>query len=136
VLWTASAAVTACDLEAVPARAEPDWERLIGPQRLALARTAAGAGEDLSTAATRCWSVAECLKKAEIPLDATILLEETGPGGWVYFTAGGVEIATWAGAIEGSSPRFVCAVLRPARPGPAGGAPARSSRTRAGLARR
>ena len=57
-----SSFVVDCDVHVVIDRVPDDWERLLGPDQLTLAKLIGlEGGEDLSIAATRVWRAAECL---------------------------------------------------------------------------
>jgi enediyne polyketide synthase len=84
-----------CDLEPVAPRLTEDWRGLLGAVRHRLAAlVAAEAGEDADTAATRVWSAGEAAKKAGLPVDVPLVLDEVAGGGWVLLRAGAARVAT------------------------------------------
>jgi len=101
-----------CDLELVRLRGEGRWREVLGPERLALAKTVAReAGEDLDTAATRVWAALEALKKAGAPWHESPALVGSHADRWVCLRAFGSTIATCAAALRGQGAPLVLAVL-------------------------
>jgi enediyne polyketide synthase len=95
------------DLEVVTERVEDDWATLLGH---GLAVRDLVTGEPAAVAATRVWSVLECLRKAGMPGHA-VTLDRVTPDGRVVFAAGGARIATWVTAVHGSPGPVVFAFL-------------------------
>jgi enediyne polyketide synthase len=95
------------DLEVVTERVEDDWATLLGH---GLAVRDLVTGEPAAVAATRVWSVLECLRKAGLPGHA-VTLDRVTPDGRVVFAAGGARIATWVTAVHGSPGPVVFAFL-------------------------
>jgi enediyne polyketide synthase len=100
----------AADLEVVADRTEEDWATLLGARQLPVRDLVAGRGEPTAVAATRVWSVLECLHAAGLPVGA-VSLDAVTPDGWVVFAQGGSRIATWATAVHGAPGTVVFAVL-------------------------
>jgi enediyne polyketide synthase len=86
-----------CDVHVVIDRVPDDWERLLGPDQLTLAKLIGlERGEDLSIAATRVWRAAECLGRAGRPDAAALTLAESGRDAWILLAAGEARIATFS----------------------------------------
>ncbi|RPF19721.1 type I polyketide synthase [Myceligenerans xiligouense] len=101
----------AVDVELVEPRPEETWLGLLDSVNLATAaRVAADLGEDLDTAATRIWSVLECLRKTG---QVTSSVHAGAPLGdsWTEFTVGRDRVASWAGR-DLAGRRITAAVLR------------------------
>ena len=73
------------------------WRDLLGSERYALAEILAKeSSEDFDIAATRVWSVAECLKKAGVAYDAPLMFDKVHDSEWVSMGSGSMTIATAA----------------------------------------
>ncbi|MFG3503962.1 SDR family NAD(P)-dependent oxidoreductase [Streptomyces sp. NPDC047821] len=93
----------ACDWEAVGARSEDDWRRMLGAGRLDLTELLRRqSGEPFDTAATRVWTALECLAKAGRPPRAPLTLGGVFDGGWVLLRSGGALIASGVVRVAGA----------------------------------
>ena len=93
----------ACDVERVVPRADGVWDGLLGSDRLRMAqRISRERSEDLHTAATRLWNVAECMKKAGLAPAAPLVLDSISKDGWVLFRSGTLMIASCVTALQGT----------------------------------
>jgi enediyne polyketide synthase len=100
-----------CDVQQVLTGPEVDWDGLLGSQ-VGLARIVAGeVGEDLAVAATRVWSVIECLRKAGNSITEQATLHHRTPDGWVVFARGEVRVATFVTSLSQVDGDVVFAVL-------------------------
>lgn len=86
-----------CDLEVVLPRSPENWRTLLGSERYQLAELIAK-NEPFDVAATRVWSVIECLKKSGCT--ASPLLESANMDRSVLFRAGRHSIATFVESIR------------------------------------
>ncbi len=92
----------ACDLELIESRAASVWQDLLGKEKLQLAERISGEqAESLDTAATRLWSVTECLRKTGLATQAPLVLASSGTDCWVLFRSGRLVIATGALPVRG-----------------------------------
>ncbi len=99
------------DLEQVSGRASEVWRELLGEDSLQLARLiATERPETLDAAATRLWSVRECLKKSGGSAGAPLVLDALGADGWVVFRSGSMVIATCIMAVRGAGSPMVVGV--------------------------
>jgi enediyne polyketide synthase len=104
------AGTVGCDVETVRER-PGDWEGLLGPGPLALARLAERErGEPFPVAATRVWCAVECLRKTGHLLPGPLTLDQEGADGWVLFTAGRSRIATFATRLRGEPDPVIFAI--------------------------
>ncbi|MEU7821733.1 type I polyketide synthase [Catellatospora sp. NPDC049133] len=104
-----------CDVEPVRARAEADWQGLLGAHTT-LARLAGQAlGEDADTASTRVWAAMECLQKAGQPAQGPLTLLPSPRPGWTLFSYGELRIATFACTLRGWADPVVLAILTEGR---------------------
>jgi enediyne polyketide synthase len=102
----------ACDVEPVRERTADTWRDVLTVERYALAQfVAREAREGESVAATRVWSAAECLVKAEGSPDAPLVLESADADGWVTFRTGAAIVATYVARLRGNECPLVLAVL-------------------------
>ncbi len=102
----------ACDVETVRDRSGQDWRALLGADLAALGTTIQrAAGDKPAVAATRVWGAVECVRKAGRALAQPLILEGTGPGGWVALRSGPASIATFATRLRGQPQAIVLAVL-------------------------
>ncbi|HEX6203803.1 MAG TPA: SDR family NAD(P)-dependent oxidoreductase [Thermoanaerobaculia bacterium] len=93
-----------CDVEPVAPRPPEDWRGLLGAGRHRLAAlVAAEADEDADTAATRVWAAGEAAKKAGLPVDVPLVLDEVAGGGWVLLRAGGARVATFVAPLAAAA---------------------------------
>jgi len=100
----------ACDLEAVRARPHSLWRELLGETACAMAeRIARERSEGLDCAASRLWTVMECLKKAGAPLHAPLVLEAASEDGWFLLRSGGLALASCLMAVQGMNERMAVA---------------------------
>jgi enediyne polyketide synthase len=111
-LAVAAPRTVACDVEAVDGRTAAQWDHLLG-ERADLARLVAReTGETQDTAATRVWSAAECLVKAQLAPHTPLTVEPSPRPHWVVFTAGGgARIATFVTALRHTPQPVVFAFL-------------------------
>jgi enediyne polyketide synthase len=101
-----------CDIEEVTTRPLTVWLDLLGLQRLKLAETIIQeTGEDLDTAATRVWSVGECLKKAGANINVPLTLVWARSDGWVKLAAGSLNVVTFITTVRAMPRRLSVAVL-------------------------
>jgi enediyne polyketide synthase len=92
-----------CDLQEVTPRHETRWRDLLGDTRLQLARQLADSTRStLDVAATQIWASIECLKKAGLPLDVPLTLEETQPDGWTTLRCGTRRLVTCLTTLQGA----------------------------------
>jgi enediyne polyketide synthase len=110
-LSVAAANRIGCDLEAVIDRPADDWRELLGPDRFRLAEELVAETHDINAAATRLWTVLECLKKVGIPANAPLTRRPTAPEGWVVFESGRLKIATFIADLRDLVEPVVLAVL-------------------------
>jgi enediyne polyketide synthase len=104
-----------CDVEPVRARAEADWQGLLGAHTT-LARLAGQAlGEDADTASTRVWAAMECLQKAGQPAQGPLTLLPSPRPGWTLFSYGELRIATFVCTLRGWADPVVLAILTEGR---------------------
>ncbi|MEV3988937.1 SDR family NAD(P)-dependent oxidoreductase [Streptomyces sp. NPDC049837] len=102
----------ACDWEAVTARGEDDWKRVLGTERLALTELLLRqSGEPFDVAATRVWTALECLAKAGRSPRAPLTLGGVFDGGWVLMRSGDALIASGVLRVERVGERVAVAVL-------------------------
>jgi enediyne polyketide synthase len=107
----------ACDLEPCSDRPEATWRDLLGPAGLQLAYALGSAsGEPLSAAATRVWTLRECLRKAGGPPAALPTLVAVHAGGWLELALGRRALFSWLAAIEGAARMAFGLVLDPDPP--------------------
>jgi len=101
-----------CDVEVVSSRSFSVWQDLLGSERFRLAEVIAEEGdEDLNIAATRVWTVTECLKKAGAIGNSPIVLESLMADSWVLVASGPQITATCVTHTRNSKPQLVFAVL-------------------------
>ncbi|ORT55439.1 type I polyketide synthase [Streptomyces sp. CB03238] len=115
VLQTESGAhgEVACDWEAVTARGEDVWRRVLGTDHLALtALLRRQSGEPFEVAATRVWTAVECLAKAGRPPGAPLSLGGVFDGGWVLMRSGDALIASGVVRVVQVEGPVAVAVLR------------------------
>jgi enediyne polyketide synthase len=103
-----------CDVEAVAERPSSAWREVLGSERMALvSRVANQCGENESTAATRVWTAAEALKKCGGDFAAPLVLASAETGGWLRYSSGTFEIASWvAPIVEAGACAFAFAAPR------------------------
>jgi enediyne polyketide synthase len=100
-----------CDVELAAQRTAEEWEGLIGPDGLALARLLAREqGEDVSIAATRVWGAVESLRKNG-HTRTELVAEPNAPHGWAVLRSGQARITTFATALQGVGDPVVFTVL-------------------------
>src|SRR6185295_6615537 len=85
---------------------------LLGPERHPLSELISeSSGESRDVAATRVWTALECLKKADVPSHAPLLLASSAPQGWVFLSSGRLTIGTFVATLRNSAEPIVFAVL-------------------------
>jgi len=100
-LAVAGADGVACDLEAIITRSESVWQDLFGADNFLLARRISREqSEGLDIAATRLWTVIECLKKAGLSAQSPLMFDSSTADGWVLFRSGGLTIASGIGTVR------------------------------------
>lgn len=93
--------MVACDVEQVTERDVADWQGLLGPGPLELARLISRErGERLSASATRVWGAVECLRKVGRAAAEPITLAEPGTDRWVLLRSGNAQIATFLTSLQ------------------------------------
>lgn len=93
----------ACDAEPVVERPVSVWQDLLGPERYALAGIIAReGGENLTSAATRVWTAAECLKKAGAAGAAPLTLTSIGNDTWTLLKSGDLTAASCTVQVAGA----------------------------------
>lgn len=89
-----------CDLEKVTFQTDPHWLALLGEERYQLANYVSRVcKEQLSVSATRIWGIAESIKKADLHLLGTILLERQDSPYLHYYKCGNnaiLSLAFWS----------------------------------------
>ncbi|MFC8849248.1 MULTISPECIES: SDR family NAD(P)-dependent oxidoreductase [unclassified Micromonospora] len=110
-LCTAAAGVLGCDVEPVVVRAPEDWQGLLGVHAELAALTGGVSGEDQNSAATRVWTVVECLQKAGRSTLGPVSLHSADRPGWVVYSTGEGYVATFATSVRGITEPVVFAVL-------------------------
>ncbi len=101
-----------CDAQAVQGREPNQWRELLGDTRYVLAETVAReAGEEVTTAAARVWTVVECLTKLGANADAPVTLEPHGQDGWIHFTSGAYRAASTVETVAGMAEPVALAVM-------------------------
>jgi enediyne polyketide synthase len=112
-LATGHADRLACDVHVVVDRVPADWQLLLKPDQLSLAKQIGlDRGEDLSVAATRVWRAMECLDRAGLPDQAAaITLAEARRDAWVVLAAGDVKIATFPTYLHNEVAPVVLTIL-------------------------
>jgi enediyne polyketide synthase len=117
-LAIAGSASLACDIEQVMERSVSEWQDLLGKNRLALASLVAKKlKEDMSLAATRIWTAAECLTKIGTMPDAALCLDSSIGTGWVLFSSGRLKVASCAIQISGDAEKLVLSIVTQTVPG-------------------
>jgi enediyne polyketide synthase len=99
------------DVQAVPVRADTDWDALLGPQRGLADRLVADTGEPLALAATRVWTVIECVRKSGCSIIGRPAIDRYGPDGWAVFALGDLRILTFTTTLTNTDGDVVFAVL-------------------------
>jgi enediyne polyketide synthase len=102
-----------CDVHVVADRVPADWEQLLTPDQLTLAKLIGlEREEDLSVAATRVWRAVECLSRTGLPDTAAITLAEPGRrDAWVLLAAGQARIATFPTYLHNERAPVVFTIL-------------------------
>lgn len=99
----------ACDLE--PVLSGPDWPALLGREGLALAATIARETSETSDlAATRVWTVQECVTKHGLPLESPVMFERR-EGDLVWLRAGRARVASGVFRVSGREDAVAVSVL-------------------------
>lgn len=113
-LAVAGAGPVGCDLEVVSHRSPTVWRDLLGPERFELAQyISRNAQEDFDAAATRAWSMMECLQKAGEMASVPLLYDSRQTDGWVVLRAGRHRVATWVVKTKAVTEPVALAVLVP-----------------------
>jgi len=99
----------ACDLEPVVKRDEQVWADLLGMHQDLMA--VISKDEDRDRAATRIWTVRECLKKIGALLDTPLTLKSREADGWILLGAGNMIIASSVIAVKTNDKPLALAVL-------------------------
>jgi enediyne polyketide synthase len=111
-LVIAGARRLACDVEAVEARDTSVWRDLLGTESFALAELVARlSGEAPDSAATRVWTVRECLKKAGASETAPLTFGSADGGAWVTFESPTYSARTYSAELSGHEGSFIFTVL-------------------------
>jgi enediyne polyketide synthase len=94
-------------------RVPADWEGLLTPDQLTLAKLIGlERDEDLSVAATRVWRAVECLSRTGVPDSAAITLAESGRrDAWILLAAGEAKIATFPTYLHNERAPVVFTIL-------------------------
>jgi enediyne polyketide synthase len=100
-----------CDIQAVPAPSDVDWPGLLGPLVELARQTAGETGEAFHRAATRVWTVVECVRKAGQAVVGQATLDRHTPDGWVSFAVGEARVATFVTTLANVDGDVVVAVL-------------------------
>jgi enediyne polyketide synthase len=102
-----------CDVHVVVDRVPADWQLLLKPDQLSLARQiGVERGEDLSVAATRVWRAVECLDRAGLAdRAAAITLAESRRDAWIVLAAGDAKIATFPTYLHNEVAPVVLTIL-------------------------
>jgi enediyne polyketide synthase len=102
-----------CDVHVVADRVPADWEGLLTPDQLTLAKLIGlERDEDLSVAATRVWRAVECLSRTGLPDSAAITLAESGRrDAWILLAAGEAKIATFPTYLHNERAPVVFTIL-------------------------
>ena len=108
---------TGCDVEAVRERTLKTWRELLGADRGQLVdHVVQASGENHNTAATRVWTVIECLKKAGLPTTAAVRFNSHDDEGGVIFDGLSFQIATIAVDVKTANHPLVFSVLVHTKP--------------------
>jgi len=111
-LAVAAATGVTCDVEPVRGRGASRWQELLGSDRWGLAQEIARqAGENLDQAATRVWVGLECVKKADAPWNAPLLVLTVRADGWVCLGTPGGIVATYVATLQEHDGPLVLGVL-------------------------
>jgi enediyne polyketide synthase len=103
----------ACDLEEVIGRPHTMWRDLLGDEAFLMAEWIAHeSAESLDVAATRLWTMVECLKKIGQPDASLLVFEGRTEDGWTLHRSGGISIATCAATVQRSKSPLVAAFAR------------------------
>jgi enediyne polyketide synthase len=112
MLAVAGSGQVSCDVEPVRDRDAEQWRALLGDDLFALAGLVAREhGEELSMAATRAWSAAQCLRKADRAVTGPVTLGRSRTDGWVRLDAGSVRIATFVTQLRDDEDFTVFTIL-------------------------
>lgn len=111
-LVAALAGEVGCDVQRVTGQALADWELLLSPEQLTLAKVVGlECGEDLPAGATRVWGAIECLRKVGRAVTGPITLARCGPDGWVEFRAGTARASSLLAHLRGEASPAVFTIL-------------------------
>jgi enediyne polyketide synthase len=101
-----------CDAQVVAGRDADQWRELLGQTRYALAETVAKEiGEEVAVAATRVWTVVECLAKLGVNADSPVTLEPCRRNRWVRFASGDFRAASTVEKVAGMAEPVALAVM-------------------------
>ncbi|AFY50967.1 polyketide synthase family protein [Nostoc sp. PCC 7524] len=101
-----------CDLEPVVERTRDTWQELLGSKLFLLSQAIATASnEDQNTAATRVWTVIECLQKVGAMVNTPLSIVSVTADGWVSLSAGSLLIVTFVTRIRGMDHKLIVAIL-------------------------
>jgi enediyne polyketide synthase len=103
----------ACDVEPLTYHSADVWRDLLGTDRQALSRQIVEqAGDDADAAATRVWTLIECLKKSGAAPDAPVVFGRACDDGWIVLRSGKQSILSWLmPARDGSAPLAVAILV-------------------------
>jgi enediyne polyketide synthase len=110
-LAVAGPMTVACDLEPVVVREDQVWHDLLGNYRDFVDVISQETKEDSNRAATRVWTVRECLKKAGALSDTPLTLKSIEKDGWILLGAGNMTIATSVVSVKTSNAPLAIAIL-------------------------
>ncbi|MGP4024120.1 SDR family NAD(P)-dependent oxidoreductase [Actinomadura sp. 3N407] len=111
-LGVAGEGTVACDVEAVEPRMPEQWRGMLGEPGMKLAELlAAEHGEELSPAATRVWSAAECVRKAGGPTGDPLVLDRAHRTGWTALRSGRLRVAVSVLSVDGAADPIAVAAL-------------------------
>jgi enediyne polyketide synthase len=101
----------ACDLEPVVRREDHVWRDLLGIYQDLVNVICQETKEESNRAATRVWTVRECLKKAGALSDTPLTLKSFEKDGWILLGAGNMTIATSVISVKTSNAPLAIAIL-------------------------
>lgn len=112
-LAVTSSNTVSCDLERIVDRDNDFWLAVFDTERLALVEQLMKqpTGENFNYAASRVWTIQECLKKAECPLNAPLTIKYGDKSGWLVLAAGEYLIGSFIAQLRNSGEVFALAVL-------------------------
>jgi hypothetical protein len=89
------------------------WLSVLGTERITLVEQLMkqSGAENYNTSATRVWTIQECLKKAEQPLNTPVTLKSCDKNGWTVLGAGEYLIGSFIAQLQKTDEVFALAVL-------------------------